>query len=391
MPPTQESQEGWTRAGIRVWTAIGASILVWLGVYAVGRVFSALVPFIIGLLIVLLLRRPVSWLVARHMNRTLAVALCYVVALVATGIVLTFIIPAVYTQISAFIGHIPLFAGRAYTLWDRLVVHPRAGGIPGWLQAIVLGMRDQLVASAGSWSSAIASSAVATGGSIASGVIGFVLALVIGFYTLADLPRLRNEVLTLFGPRAREEVVHVGRTVARVLEGWLRGSLIVSSTIAVLLAIGFSAAGVPYAPALGVVGGLLNVVPYVGPVVTTVLAVVAGLSVGPWTALWAVAVVAAVELLNQMVLGPRIFSDQVDLHPLVVIFALLVGASLFGIPGVVLAVPVAAIIVGLFVYWFERSTERRIGSEDGVLFRHSTGDSEEGPPRQRQRADLDAR
>jgi predicted PurR-regulated permease PerM len=381
MPPTQESQEGWARAGIRVWTAIGVLILVGLGGYAVGAVFSALVPFIIGLLIVLLLRRPVSWLVARRVNRILAVALCYLAALVAVGVVLTFIIPAIYTQISAFIGHIPLYAGRAYALWDRLVVHPRAGGIPGWLQAIVLGMRDQLVASAGSWSSAIASSAVATGGSIASGVIGFALALIIGFYTLADLPRLRNEVLTLVGPRAREEVVRVGRTVARVLGGWLKGSLILSSAIAVLLAVGFSIAGVPYALALGVVGGLLNVVPYVGPVVTTVLAVVAGLSVGPWTALWAVVVVGAVELLNQTVLGPRIFSEQVDLHPLVVIFALLVGAALFGIPGMVLAVPVAAIIGGLFVYWFERSTERRIGSEDSVLFRDSTAGSEEDTPR----------
>jgi predicted PurR-regulated permease PerM len=149
MPPTQESQEGWARAGIRVWTAIGVLILVGLGGYAVGAVFSALVPFIIGLLIVLLLRRPVSWLVARRVNRILAVALCYLAALVAVGVVLTFIIPAIYTQISAFIGHIPLYAGRAYALWDRLVVHPRAGGIPGWLQAIVLGMRDQLVASAG--------------------------------------------------------------------------------------------------------------------------------------------------------------------------------------------------------------------------------------------------
>ena len=173
----------------------------------------------------------------------------------------------------------------------------------------------------------------------------------------------------------------MGRTVARVLGGWLKGSLILSSAIAVLLAVGFSIAGVPYALALGVVGGLLNVVPYVGPVVTTVLAVVAGLSVGPWTALWAVVVVGAVELLNQTVLGPRIFSEQVDLHPLVVIFALLVGAALFGIPGMVLAVPVAAIIGGLFVYWFERSTERRIGSEDSVLFRDSTAGSEEDTPR----------
>ena len=84
MVPTQESHDTWTRAGIRVWTAIGALILVALGGHVLGVVFSALVPFIIGLLIVLL-RRPALWPVSHCVNRTLAVALCYLAALVLTG------------------------------------------------------------------------------------------------------------------------------------------------------------------------------------------------------------------------------------------------------------------------------------------------------------------
>jgi predicted PurR-regulated permease PerM len=195
--------------------------------------------------------------------------------------------------------------------------------------------------------------------------------------TLADLPRLRDETLTIVGPRSRGEVLHVGKTVTRVLGGWLRGTLIQSAVIAVLLTIGFWIAGVPYALAIGVIGGLLNVVPYVGPVITALLAVAAGLFIGPWTALWGLVVVVAVQLFNQVILAPRIMSEQVDLHPLLVILSLLVGASLFGIPGMVLAVPVAAIIMGLFVYWFERNTERRIGSEDGVLFRDTTAERDE--------------
>ena len=377
MADTRERRDRWTRAGIRVWTTIGVLVLVGVGGYALGAVFTALVPFIIGVLIVLLLRRPVAWLVSRGLNRTLAVGVCYLAALAVVAVVLTFVIPPVYEQIARFIGHIPVYTQRAYALWDQIVVHPRAGGIPAWLQAAVLGLRDQLVAGADSWSGAIASSAVATGGSIAGGVIGFVLALIIGFYTLADLPRLREEILTVVGPGSRDEVIHVGKTVTRVIGGWLRGTLIQSAVVAALFTVGLSIAGVPYALAIGVIGGLFNVVPYVGPVITGLLAGAAGLFVGPWTALWAVVIVVSVQQFDSLIMAPRIMSEQVDLHPLLVILSLLVGATLFGIPGMVLSVPVAAVIKGLFVYWFERSTERRIGSEDGVLFRESAAESED--------------
>jgi membrane protein DedA with SNARE-associated domain len=64
-------------------------------------------------------------------------------------------------------------------------------------------------------------------------------------------------------------------------------------------------------------------------------------------------------------------SEQVDLHPLLVILSLLIGAQLFGVPGMVLSIPVAAVLKGLFVYWFEKRSARPIASEDGVLFRSS--------------------
>jgi predicted PurR-regulated permease PerM len=118
-------------------------------------------------------------------------------------------------------------------------------------------------------------------------------------------------------------------------------------------------------------------------VITGLLAASAGLFVSPLTALLALLVVVIVQQFDSLIMAPRIMSEQVDLHPLLVILALLVGATLFGIPGMVLSVPVAAIMKGLFVYWFERGTERRIGSQDGVLFRETVPDgekSESGKP-----------
>jgi predicted PurR-regulated permease PerM len=372
--------ERWTGIAIRAWAIIGVLILVAGAGAALGMASSALVPFGIGLLVVLLLRHPVE-LLSRRMNRTLAVLACYLIVFAALAVALTFLIPPIYAQIAQFIGAVPRYAQQAFASWDAFVVHPAKGtGVPGWLQSAVVALKDQIVAGAGSWSAAIAEVAVSAGGSIATGIVGMILALIIGFYTLVDLPRLQEEVYLVAGEHWREEITHAFKTITRVLGGWLRGTLIQSTVVAVLIAIGLRLAGVPYALALGVIGGLLNVVPYVGPGLTALLAGSAGLFVAPATALWAVVVVVAVQQFDSLFMAPRIMSEQVDLHPLLVIFSLLVGATLFGVPGMVLSVPVAAVIKGLFVYWFEKRSERQIFSEDGVLLRASKEDCTEAVP-----------
>ena len=112
-----------------------------------------------------------------------------------------------------------------------------------------------------------------------------------------------------------------------------------------------------------------------GPVVAAVFAGLSGLFGGsPWLALWAVLVVFAVQQFDSLWLNPRIMSQNVDLHPVLVVFSLLTGATLFGVPGMLLAVPVAAICKGLFVYYYERRTQQSLCTEDGVLFRSPKSD-----------------
>lgn len=368
------ADESWIRTGVRAWALIGVILLLGAFAWLLSAVSSALVPFGIGLLIVLLLRRPVE-LLSKRMNRTVAVFVCYIAVFVIIAVALTFIVPPVYAQISQFVSALPAYAQQAFDLWDTMVVNPAKGsGPPPWLQNAVIGLKDQLVAGAGSWSTAIAQGAVNAGGSIAGGVIGLILAFLIGFYTLVDLPRLTAETFLVAGDRFRDELTHAFATITRVIGGWLRGTLIQSSVVAVAITIGLALANVPYAIALGVIGGVLNVVPYVGPMLTALFAGAAGLTVSPSAALWGIAVVVMVQQFDSLFMAPRIMSEQVDLHPLLVIFALLVGGTLFGVPGMVLSVPVSAVIKGLFVYWFEKRGERQLFTEDGALLRASKKD-----------------
>lgn len=377
MPGTVAARERWTLIFLRVWAVIGVLLLLAAAGWLLSMLSGAIVPFALGLLVVLLLRGPVD-LLSKRMPRVLAVALCYLGALIVVGVALTFIIPPVVAQIGQFVGAVPGYAQQAFRLWDVNIVHPAKGsGVPDWLQNGVIAIKDQIVAGAGSWSTAIAQGAVSAGSSIATGLFSMVLALVVGFYALADLPEIGRELFDVAGERFRDELTHAVSTVTRVLGGWLRGTLIQSTVMAILMSAGLAVVGLKYALALGVIGGLFNIVPYVGPFIVLALVAAAGFFISPWTAVWALVVVVAVQQLDVLVLAPRIMSKQVDLHPLLVIFAILVGSALFGVPGLVLAVPVAAVIKGLFVYWFEKKTERTITTDDGALFRSAKADEPE--------------
>jgi predicted PurR-regulated permease PerM len=131
---------------------------------------------------------------------------------------------------------------------------------------------------------------------------------------------------------------------------------------------------VPYALVLGIITFFFNYVPYIGPFTAGFIAGLVGLFVSPWTGLAAVLVIVVAQNFTDTVITPRVMSEQVDLHPIIVILSLLVGGTLFGIPGMLFAIPVAATGKGLFVYYYERRTQRPLSSQNGALFRGAGSD-----------------
>jgi predicted PurR-regulated permease PerM len=158
-----------------------------------------------------------------------------------------------------------------------------------------------------------------------------------------------------------------------VVGGYLRGQTIASLTTGILCTIGFTIFHVPYAFVLGLIAFIFNYVPYVGPTLSAVIAALFGLFVSPITAVMAVVTVIVSQNITDSLIVPRVMSAQVDLHPTLVIFSLLVGGTLFGVPGILFAIPVAATGKGLFVYYYERHTQRPLATEDGALFARPSG------------------
>jgi predicted PurR-regulated permease PerM len=162
----------------------------------------------------------------------------------------------------------------------------------------------------------------------------------------------------------------------RVVGGYLKGQTVASLVTGALAGVGLAILGVPYALVLAIITFIFNYVPYVGPLLSGLLAGAAGAFVSPLTAVLAIAVVIGAQQLTDLFVTPRVMSEQVDLHPVLVIFSLLVGGTLFGFWGLIFAIPVAATVSGLFVYYYERRTNRPLASEDGALFKSAQCDDD---------------
>ena len=357
------------RSALLVWTSIGVLLLLAVAFWGLGKITGALIPFVIAFVVAFLLNWPVRELSKRGMPRGAAAALCLTVTMLLLATTITLVGPFVGKQIASFANsapeHFKQVEVAAQALEDRYadIVFPQ------WLGGFIAAASARLSQFAVTLGNEVALILVNTGSGVATGFFDFVLALIIAFWALKDLPKLRAEVVAIAGPKYEDDAEHLIATVTRVVGGYLRGQTIASITTGTLATIGLAILGVPYPFVLGMITLIFNYVPYIGPFAAGVIAGLVGLFVGPWTAVLAIVVIIVAQNVTDTLVTPRVMSDQVDLHPILVIFSLLVGGSLFGIPGMLFAIPVAATGKGLFVYYYEQRTQRQLASENGALFR----------------------
>ncbi|MBF4510657.1 MAG: AI-2E family transporter [Aeromicrobium sp.] len=373
------SSERWTRIAVVAWALVGIGILLVAFGWLLGRVSSALVPFGLALVIVYLLRGPVAALERRGMKRGPAVGLCYLIGFAVLGIALAFVVPPLAEQVRQFVVAFPTYYERASTTLLDLQGRYDALVVPAWVADALVNLQGTITRQSAEWSAILAREIFEVGGSAIALLGNGVLALVVGFWLLKDLPVIAEEALLLAGPGRRDEAGVVLHKVSEVLGGYLRGQMILSLATATIITIGLTAFGVPYSLVIGLLGGLFNVIPWIGPALAAVIAGVAAAFVNPWLIIAGVGTVVAAQQLTEIFVQPRVMSEQVDLHPLVVIFSLLAGGVLFGFVGLVLAIPVAAVAKGLFVYYFEKYTDSKLTSAEGALFRAKRGTDECAP------------
>ncbi|UOQ44462.1 AI-2E family transporter [Halobacillus salinarum] len=196
---------------------------------------------------------------------------------------------------------------------------------------------------------------------IISTVTSVVIALVtlpfILFYLLKDDRKLPEMILRIFPPKARPELSSVFKGIDHQLSAYIQGQIIVSFCIGVMMYIGFVIIGLDYALLLAAIASVTSIVPYLGPTIAITPALIIAIVTSPFMLLKLAVVWTIVQLLEGKFISPQIMGKSLHIHPVTIIFVLLTAGHLFGVVGIILAIPGYAIfkvLISHLFYWFQR-------------------------------------
>ncbi|MCB9508040.1 MAG: AI-2E family transporter [Myxococcales bacterium] len=320
--------------------------VAWLALRWVGPVLN---PVLVSLVIAYFLDPVVDRFEERGVSRTLAIALLAAVALAGLAVVAAVVVPVVLDQISLALRELPAWSQGKY-LWVVDEAQRRFGvDVAEQLRGVA--SLDGLAERAQGTLSTLVTSFV---DSVAS-LLNLVLIPVFSFYFLRDFDTLKRRPLALVPPRYRDALVADATQMDAVVGDWLRGQVNVALVLAALYAAGLGAIGLRLGLFIGIIAGLLNIVPYLGAAIGVGLSVMMALMYGSVTQLVGVAVVfVVVQSLEGYFITPRLVGEKVGMSPLTVMLVLLLGGSLFGFFGMLLAIPAAAAGWVLARQWLDR-------------------------------------
>ncbi|HEY9539464.1 MAG TPA: AI-2E family transporter, partial [Kiloniellaceae bacterium] len=346
---------------VRFWLIVLAVTLV--GIYLLR---SMLLPFVAGMAVAYLLD-PICDKLERWMSRTWATALVTLFFVLLCVLVLLLIIPAVASQMVTLLERVPEYAAAVEREANQLLEMLRERLDPSSEEKLRSLLGDS-AAKAFGWLTGVLGGIISGGVAFFNFIALLVITPVVAFYLLRDWDSMIARADDSLPRRHQETIRQLGREVDETLAGFLRGQGTVCLTLAVFYAVGLTLAGLDFGLTVGLIAGFLSFIPYLGSMIGLLLSV--GLALAQFDSWISVVIVAAVFFVGQAIEGnfltPKLVGGRVGLHPVWVMFALLAGGALFGFVGVLLAVPVAAVIgVGVrFAFRQYRLSPYYIGYHD---------------------------
>ncbi|HEX9711774.1 MAG TPA: AI-2E family transporter [Actinomycetota bacterium] len=340
-------------SGIIAWSLIGIGLVLYgFFRFLLGPVAVVFAPLAIALVVTYLLNPIVGILVRRGMRRGWAVLLIYLVFLMVVGVILGLLIPVIAHQVSGFIDAVPGYVQDIVDAINRFAARRnldfRLDISSEQISDVITDNRETIISFLGGVGS--------VAGQILHILISIVIGIILSVYLLLDLPKIQHSVMAVVPDERRAEVRDLAERVGSALGGFFRGQLFVALFVGVASAIGLTLIKLPFAVLIGLIAGIFNLVPLIGPFLAAVPAVlVALLSDHPSRAIWALVVLLVVQQIDNHIISPNVMGRTVRLHPVTVMLALLVGATIAGILGMLVVIPgVAAAKIVITFLWDRR-------------------------------------
>jgi predicted PurR-regulated permease PerM len=353
-------------------------LLLWLalGLLVGGMIWAAravLLPYLLGLVLAYLLLPLVNWLDGHlparlrtwRVARPLAIVVTYLLLIALVAGIIAFFVPLVLDQVEVLIENWPELASRVEDWgkrgWGWYLEHISVD----WRQTIETNLKGLLDDVA----TAIKDGLLTTVRTV-SGTISFVIGLVVIpfwlFYILHDESQVKAGVVRALPERLQADVLCMASLIDDVLSAYIRGQLLLCVFVGGIATIALFLVGVPFALVLGLIAGIFEALPYVGPILGAIPALLVALLSDPASAIWVAVAFFAIQQVENLVLVPRIAGKSVKLHPAMVMVVLVVGNELAGFLGMLVAVPIAAVIRDVFKYLYLRLLDEPLAPEEAM-------------------------
>ncbi|MFH1460913.1 MAG: AI-2E family transporter [Patescibacteria group bacterium] len=277
---------------------------------------------------------PVSWLQKHRVPRLLGVIFIYLLLLLVLALIITLIFPPLAEQVKQLAANFPDFMekiGLSVQEW--------------WGKYKIEGDLQTFLSKIGNSLSQATSSVFGTIINLFGGLFSAMIVLVISFYLAVQEKGVKRFLVSLTPQEHQHYLSDLIERIQSKIGSWLRGQLLLMLIIGVLTYVGLYFLGVKYALTLALIACLLEIIPYLGPILAGIPAVILGFTQSPFLALLVIILYIVIQQLENYVIAPQVMKRAVGLSPIIIIIAMLIGAKLAGILGLILSVPVTAAIV----------------------------------------------
>ncbi|MHB8125133.1 MAG: AI-2E family transporter [Desulfitobacteriaceae bacterium] len=324
----------------KYWRWLFVSCCIVLGAIFFFSIRRILGPFLLAFGLAYLINPIVEWLEKYRLSRCWAIALTFSCTAIIFALIISFLLPIAYNEIAKLIVILP----QSMSQLDGIIQNTRqqfqGSGLPERVALVLdehLGNGEVFLANR---LNLFLDNLPEKLGSLSP----FLLSPVLAIYFLVDWKRMETVFMHLVQQKWRLEWQRLWRDISHVVRSFIRGNLVVAVIVGILIGIGVKLIGMDYALIIGLICGITDLVPYFGPLIGAVPAVLLGLTKSPIMALEVALVILIVQQLEGNVISPKLMGDSVGLHPLWIVFALLAGEQLAGFWGMFLSVPFAAVI-----------------------------------------------
>jgi len=329
------------RKGTLVATAIIAALLLlgWV-IHVRQALLMIFTPFLLSLILAYLLS-PLVEIIERHkLPRPAAILVVYLVFSIIALVFSVRVMPIFLADLQDLIQRLPDYAFKLQQILIHLQEDYRRFDLPDYVLDLIdhniQGLEEQLTAQ------------LERSYNFLIGLFGRVLLLllvpVLTYYFLRDEQSLKNSLLALFPRRSRRRLVSMAGEIDAALGAYIRGALLVSLAVWLLTYIGLLALGMNHPLVLSIIVGITNLIPYIGPIIGALPALMISILEQPLLSLKVLILMVVVQQVEAQLITPYIIGKSVRLHPLAVILILLAAGKLFGIAGLILALPVVIIL-----------------------------------------------